>query len=553
MKRVVILVLMVFLTTAVFATGQQEKTAAEEVPVNPAGVYPIVDEKVTISAFVVQSPRVEDLTTNDATIEMENKTNIHLDMIVVPQAVAKEKKQLLLASGDYPEIFLSGDFTNEDILVYGAKQGIFIPLNDLIEKYGVNVKRAEEDIPGFLNDLTAPDGKIYGIPSVDECYHCSYNPKLWINTEWLDKLGLDIPETTEEFYQVLKAFKTQDPNGNGIADEIPLSGSPKGWYSTTEHFLMNAFIFDDGATTNQEYFFQVKDGTLDFVADKPQWREGLRYMNRLFMEGLFDPAAFTQDGSQLKQIGNNSDAVILGATAAGHPGVFVNLSPDKPRHKQYTSVAPLKGPEGVRQSVVTPFKAIKGAGFVITDKCRNPEAAFRLLDFIYSFEGSMLLDVGPKGKAWDDATPGKKDFYGRQAKWEQFENFLEIDNSNWRGLGPTFRSFASVRGTKAQPQDPFAANGLETRLFIATSENYEPYAPKEVFLGNVFLSLDDIEEAAQLRLNITDYVKQSMVRFIVGDLDINADWDDYLEGLKGLNLDRYLNIYQKAYKLKMGR
>lgn len=537
----------VSMVPGLFASGQQDAGETKEVSVNPAGQFPIVDEKVTISAFIEQGALVEDLTTNDATVFMEEKTNIHLDMLIVPTEAVTEKKQLLLASGQYPEIFLSGYFTNEDIMKYGPSEQIFQPLNELIDKYAPNIKRAGEDIPGFLESLTAPDGKIYGLPSINECYHCSYNPKFWVYKPWLDALGLEIPETSEEFYQMLKAFDTQDPNGNGVQDEIPLSGSPTGWYSRTEHFIMNAFVFDDGGSRDQEYFFQVNNGKLDFVADSEGWRDGLRFMNKLYNEGLYDPASFTQDYTQLREMGNNTDAVILGSTAAGHPGVFVTISEENPRHKDYVSIPPLTGPEGVHYSVPTPFKAVKGAMFTITDKCANPEAAIRLADYMYSFEGTMLLDVGIEGKGWKSADSGKKDFGGNQAVWEQLNNYMEIDNSSWKEVGPSFRSFASVRGTKAQPQDPKAADGFETRLFQETNENYEPYAPKEVFLGNVFLGLDEIEEAAQLRLHIVDYVKQSMIRFIIGDLDIEKDWDDYVQNLKDINVDEYVSVYRNAY------
>lgn len=549
LKTVLLSFLLTFCISAgLVAGGQSEGVAVKSVKVNPANQFPISDEKVTISAFIEQGALVEDLTTNDATVFMEEKTNVHLDMLIVPTEAVAEKKQLLLASGQYPEIFLSGYFTNEDIMRYGPSEQIFQPLNDLIEEYAPNIKRASEDIPGFLKSLTAPDGNIYGIPSINECYHGSYNPKFWVYKPWLDELGLGIPGTTEEFYQMLKAFKTKDPNGNGIADEIPMSGSPTGWYSKTEHYLMNAFVFDDGGSRDQEYFFQIENGELSFVADTEGWRDGLRFMNKLFEEGLYDPAAFTQDYSQLKEMGNNTDAVILGSSAAGHPGVFVTISEENDRHKGYVSIPPLTGPSGVQYSVPTPFKAVKGAMFTITDKCANPEAAIRLVDYMYSFEGTMLLDVGIEGKGWCSAETGKKDFSGKQATWEQLNNYMEIDNSSWKEVGPSFRSFASVRGTKAQPQDPYAPDGFETRLFVETNSNYEPYAPKEVFLGDVFLGLDEIEEAAQLRLHVVDYVKQSMIRFIIGDLDTEKDWDDYVANLQSINVDEYESVYRNAYK-----
>ncbi|UUZ87014.1 extracellular solute-binding protein [Paenibacillus sp. P26] len=152
------------------------------------------------------------------------------------QSNAGDKKKLLLASGDYPAVFLSGDLTQAEQIDYG-KQGVLKPLNDLIDKYGVEIKKAFQQDPDLKKSITAPDGKIYALPHINECFHCWYSQKVWINTTWLKKLNLQMPTTTEEFYQVLKAFKTQDPNGNGKQDEIPLSGADKTWHGNPAPFL----------------------------------------------------------------------------------------------------------------------------------------------------------------------------------------------------------------------------------------------------------------------------------------------------------------------------
>ncbi len=79
--------------------------------------------------------------------------------------------------------------------------------------------------PQVKSLITLLDGKIYGLPHINDCYHCSMSQKMWVYKPWLDKLGLKVPETTDEFEAMLKAFKEKDPNGNGKADEIPLSGT----------------------------------------------------------------------------------------------------------------------------------------------------------------------------------------------------------------------------------------------------------------------------------------------------------------------------------------
>ena len=109
-----------------------------------------------------------------------------------------------------------------------------------LDTVSVGYKQAFEEIDGLKEYITTPDGNIYSLPNIDGSLHVQYNMKLWINTQWLDNLGLDMPTTTEEFYEVMKAFKEKDANGNGDPnDEIPLSTVTSGAGTQLDGFLMN--------------------------------------------------------------------------------------------------------------------------------------------------------------------------------------------------------------------------------------------------------------------------------------------------------------------------
>ena len=125
---------------------------------------------------------------------------------------------------------------------------MIVPLNDLIEEHAPHIKEVLENNEYYKAMNTAPDGKIYGLTGLNECFHCSYPNKMWINTKWLEQLGLAKPTTPEEFKAVLEAFKTQDPNGNGKADEVPLSGSVENFGVHVIPYLMNGFIYNDDRT-----------------------------------------------------------------------------------------------------------------------------------------------------------------------------------------------------------------------------------------------------------------------------------------------------------------
>ena len=161
---------------------------------------------------------------------------------------AKEQRQIGLASGDYPDLYMLipwvDQFSQLDLLKYG-KDGVVLPLNDLIKANAPNVQAALDNYPWFKSMATAPDGNIYGLPQLIECYHCSYANKMWVNTKWLKALNLEVPKTTDEYKAMLEAFKTKDPNGNGMADEVPLSGSTEDYGVRVIPYLMNGFIYDD--------------------------------------------------------------------------------------------------------------------------------------------------------------------------------------------------------------------------------------------------------------------------------------------------------------------
>ena len=249
-------------------SGTPANTPSGSAPVtsdlfSPVGQYPIVKKPMTIKMFAPQLASIENMETNTFTKYVQDKTNIQIKWDLVPDKALNDRKQLMLASGDYPEVILHGSLTKDEQMKYG-KQGVFIPLNDLIDKYAPNFKKAMVDLPYLKSSISAPDGNIYALPQINECYHCNYAQKLWINQSWLDKLGLKMPTTTDEFHEVLKAFKEKDPNGNGKRDEIPLTGSDDMWAGNIASYLMNSFIIDDQVDKDSGTFLQLKDSKVDF-------------------------------------------------------------------------------------------------------------------------------------------------------------------------------------------------------------------------------------------------------------------------------------------------
>ncbi|MFD7160628.1 ABC transporter substrate-binding protein [Kribbella sp. NPDC059898] len=509
---------------------------------------------VTLSVFSPQSADWN-LATNDFTKLIQQKFNITIkwQTTTFDGGPAKEKRQISLASGDYPDLYLLipwvDQFTQVDLLKL-SQQGVVVPLNQLIDQYAPNIKKALDSTPEWKAMATAPDGKIYGMPQWVDCFHCSYQDKLWMNSAWLKKLGLQPPKTTEDMRKVLEAFKTQDPNGNGKADEIPLSASVG---NSLIPYFMNAFIYDPQGTSsgNNDSTLVLKDGKVDLQANKDGWREGLRYINSLYKEGLIDKGAFTQNGDALSQQGNRAGGVVLGSATVLHPGQFVNTGSADGRDKQYDAVAPLTGPSGANYTGFN-FPSVPGATFVLTSKATQEQQiqAIKMLDYIFTDPGQINGQFGMEGKGWTQ--PGSGDVALDKSLKPIFKQIPQKPgskplNSGWGALAQ-YNNTARFRNSEAIGTDIYSQPGYERKLFEATKlyAGHEDKAQIYPF-WKVWPDPAQANELATLQTNIQNYVQQNALQFITGSKNLDTDWDAYVKGLDSLGLKRYLEIQQAAY------
>jgi putative aldouronate transport system substrate-binding protein len=455
----------------------------------------------------------------------------------------------MLASGDLPEVIIGCNIRLDQLQIL-ADQGVVLPLNDYIDNYSVEFKQVYDAYPQVEDLITLLDGQIYGLPHINDCYHCSMSQKMWVYQPWLDKLGLDVPETTEEFYQMLKAFKEQDPNGNGRADEIPLSGTREingGWRSQLDSFIMNSFVYNDRVTVNGARHLILEDGTVKAAFTEPGWQEGLKYLNKLYSEGLIDPQAFTNDSNQIRQLGENPDLPILGAVGAGWYGVFTQNGGPSGRWMEYVSIAPLIGPDGMRQTPQTPFQPTGGqAAFVITSAAKNPEAAFRLADVFYGFDSTTRSVFGPEGEDWVRATDSDVSIAGGAAQYTVLNVWSgEEHNRHWNQAAPTFRTNDYRMAQTYNPDDP-----LERWLFEWTRDLMEPYGTNDKAVPPLVFTEEQSKVFGEVFTSVYNTSDEWFANFVIGNADIEKDWDVYIQTLKDSGLDQLLDIYQTAYDAK---
>lgn len=517
-------------------TGQGKEKA--EGKVTPPGTFPIVNEKTTLKFF---TPGDDDTPKNEFLKWYEEKTNIHLDMEVVPATAIKEKLQVKLASSDLPDVFNNCGIGSSQMVAFGG-QGIFIPLNDLVDKYGPNIKKMFQKAPEAKSYSYTPDGKLYALPMVSESYPETMPKKAWIYKPWLDKLGLSMPTDLDEYYQVLKTFKTKDPNGNGKADEVPMAGAnpDKNANNEIESFIMQSFAYYDRATA-----LYMNGDKVEFVADKPEYKEGLKYMRKLYSEELIAKDSFIQDRKALTAMTENNSVNQLGVAMAFYWGHFTVENGPSGRDKEFTAIPPLKGPAGLRQTIDRGNQVLAGK-FAISKNCKNPEAAIRWVDWLYNNEDMLAsgyhAGLGKEGIGWKKAEAGQKGVDGRAAVYERLIPIGTRTTHHWYQGYPAYENLDFINSIVASEQSARKdVIGLKE-----TKEKYAPYAVNKL-VPNIFYTEEQLTKSGDLKTNVKKVVDTFQVKFITGAADIDKDWDSYIKELKSVKVDEYVKLTQEAY------
>lgn len=533
------------------SSGSSESSAESSAESKTEGESQADAGPVTLKVWCVKEDTVEDVATNEYIKWLEAEANVNLEFEQASSAESLQKFNLSLASGSYPDVYIgsciqnmTGTLMSSALIKYGGA-GILIPLNDLIETYGTNTKQLFSDVPWVKDGVTMPDGNIYALPTYSEIYHCKYSQKMWIDQSWLDNLNLKMPATTDEYYETLKAFKEQDANGNGDPnDEIPMAGCINAWHSDPSSFLMNAFIYDD-----DDKRLMVNDSNeVESILDKDAYREGLKYINKLYSEGMIYSESFAQDGVQLKSLTSQSPNIV-GGFPVGAPMGVVDASADL--YKTCVAVPPLKGPEGNQTAGYYDYGNLRSGAYMITSACENPEAAFKLADFMYTEDSSIRLRQGVFGTDWRMAEEGEKTFDDKPAEFARITPLVtsgEPQNNNWGNSGLFRETNDSFIGAWAVGKDfdIRSLDGIE-QLLIEATWPYEGYEPEKTLPPVVFTD-EESETVNSIEVEVRKYAAEQRVLFITGQKNLDSDWDSYISDLQSLGLDTMVKSYNTAYQ-----
>ncbi|GIO38023.1 ABC transporter substrate-binding protein [Paenibacillus antibioticophila] len=475
---------------------------------------PLVDEGAyKFSIFVDDSsPTGEFYMLN----EFQKQTNVEVDLRIFPNATAKERLNLDLNSGDYADVVGGWTLTDSMILTYGVQQKVFIPLEDLFEEYAPNIS-AILDLPGVREQMTAPDGHIYTIPYVTGDTSVNYSP--YINSKWLQNVGMSMPTTTEEFEAVLKAFKEKDANGNGDPnDEIPFSTDPN-----NKHIEAMAGWF---GMPMDKFGLAIVDEKVVYGGASDAYRNFLKWFSGLNKQGLIDVELFTQDKSTWEGKGNKN---LYGASIAYGSKEFTGYAgKDKGDYDVLPVLNTDKG--GIWLRDTNGFSVFKTQA-VITDNAKNPEVIVRWFDNVFELENGIGVNRGPVGKITFKEGDQYRSIDIETLPKEEQEAF------SWTNLWPqALPKYLPAGFEFLEDNPPYKEKDI-------MEETYEPYLTKAI-ITNPWIGLEDVDRYADISTALQDYFTQQQALFVTGEKDVNNDaqWEEYVKGLSSLGLEDWMKI-----------
>ena len=520
------------------------------------------DNKLTVGLRA--DANCTDYKDNDYTRWLEEKTGVDLEFIQFSGTAADAATQIALmtAAGEkLPDILIHfTGITKAQGEVYG-RDGYFLDLKDYFMDPDMNYYRRWGLNHHFYYDETVNDmlmlrgtdsetGAIYSYPFLVN--DPEDNPKCHtvINRLWLEKLGLEMPTTIDELYDVLVAFRDQDPNGNGKKDEIPMI-SRVATYKDIIHWLMNAFLFVDDS-----YYFTVENDKLDLPYDKDEYRQAMIFIKKLVDEGLLSPQTWTISAAEHKGLLNPEDGVYTVGISAGT--TYTDFLASGHSMQDYQIVPPLKD-AGYGKGGYGPMSYYRMEyNTFITEDCDDPELAFRLLDFMCAPDNTVRMYWGMEGRDWEyvDKSEGLTGHLGGPADIRLLADpdiHTYPNNIIWQfylGLECT-----QTTQTAVDLSDPDSFISARYKQDTDLLKYYaEAGQPDEVFYFNVYTA-DEIERRNEFVTDIQSYLRTARADFCNGVTDpaSDADWQAYLDNLDRLGKAEWLEIAQTAYNRTFGK
>lgn len=451
----------------------------------------IADEAVPeISLYMTFSGTTANMD-NPVLDAIEEATGVRLKMIQVAPGDEMTKLNTMIAARTLPDIFRVTSIADAQQFI---AEGMLMPLDDLLAQYAPNImKEVGELLP------SAPANQIDGNTYMLLSGSTSYTSNLNVRVDWLKKLGLEMPTDLDSLYEVLYAFTFNDPDGNGQQDTVGIVMPMSQFMQWDNLFGAFGICFEKN--------FLMEDGTVTTYMKAPGYLDAVNYLRKLYQNGVMDAEFATMPAMTAHERLWTGRCGMYGFQSVGptnnwYPGRYTETMPEDPA--EVFGFANIEGPEGYSGSPKQ--YPLMTEGWVISSTCENPEAAVRLLDYLYTQEGDELTYLGVEGLMYE---------------------WVDEENGVYRRLGEyTDDAIHRANGGYTYWLNLIADNCEVRTLNTLTREGQELAKAHAIDHPVIYTALEaEIEYGASLK----EITREALAQLIVTTGDVETEYKAFVE------------------------
>jgi putative aldouronate transport system substrate-binding protein len=430
-----------------------------------------------------------------------------------------EKISLMFTSGDYVDVLFSAPYDSQ--IQLAATSGDVLELTDeLLSKNAPTWKKFFDENPEFYNASKYEGDKLYSLPYVRTLEQDrGVRDVWWINQVWLDELNLKMPETLDDFINVLRAFRDNAGTGSIPANVMP-------WYINLNNCIGGQFDFLASygiEAYDTTYMALDGNGTVVNYATDTRLKSAMQTLSSMYAEGLIAEEGLTEGPVKyIERVNNVQDTPYIGVFTAYWAA-----------NEEYVPMTLFQSIEGVEPLIRQQPLGVTRNRTVIFSKCKYPEKVLEIMDWLAQEDTTMINEFGAEGEAWD---------YDKASDTYTVHNVTDgaqISAGNaWSGmLDDRFKGRITFD---------------EDHAWAKRQHAIEMYGDHRIDISHIMPPLYFTSSATQKKQNydtniFTNYVNQMMRKWINGTADVTSDWDEYVSQVNALGLEDYISLYQEAY------
>lgn len=514
------------------STGSSSSASVNTKGINMTGV-PLVQDKqtLTVATQVIDGQP----SNNDVQFwkTLETQTNVHINWVETMASAWTDKKNIAVAANDQPDAYLGAvNFTDDDLINLGTS-GKFIDITKYIDTCMPNLAAYLKQNPDWKKAITTPEGKIYAAPSIATAAMFKAQYPFFVNQDLLKNLSLSFtydaktPMTASQFQELLTAFKTQDPNKNGKADEIPWSSlaNDLGYWSAS----FGIIYANNAATPAGPTSVYISNGKVVSAVQQSGFKDYVKWLNGLWNAGLMDPETFTQS-SNVYNSKLNTKTPIVG---------YTDLWRTSGGLTSYVLDTPVKASATENAAVQQYYSVgITRASFVVTSACKNPALALRWVDNLYTPDNSIQLNtaqlLGEHISKNDDGTYQQI----RAIDWNKEGEYNLCPGNDSRISILTKETYLKQKTLPAVAVQKYPYDDALSSFFPTKFSLYP---------NTVWMTASDTKKNATSLSDINPYILSTFAKWVTKG-GVDAEWSSFQTTLKNMGIDDVVSTYQKYYE-----